>query len=90
LENTWNAFPTELAVEQSHHRAINFVLLWCFSFFEEIKAVNVYAISYQKTTRGSFGTFQIGLLAYFNVLYNALPTYLIKRLQRVQNAAANI
>jgi hypothetical protein len=65
LESTWNAFPTELAVEQSHHRAINFVLLWCFSFFEEIKAVNVYAISYQKTTRGSFGTFQIGLLQCF-------------------------
>ena len=27
-------------------------------------------------------------LDYCNVLYNALPTYLIKRLQRVQNAAA--
>ena len=84
--SSWNVlgmlFPTKLAMEQSYYRT-NFVLLWCFSCFEEIKAV--YAISYQNTTREAL---VLSTLDYCNVLYNALPTYLIRRLQRAAKCSS--
>jgi hypothetical protein len=50
LESTWDAFPTELTLEQSYYRA-HLVLLWCPSCLEEIKMVH--AISYHKTTHSA-------------------------------------
>ena len=63
---------------------INKIVVLVFSYLFAIIIYNSININFCDIRR-----FPLSKLDYCNVLYNALPTYLIKRLQRVQNAAAS-
>ena len=75
MESTWNTLPTEFNVQQSCYGSI--IVL------KKLRRFTPYNIRQQLAE-----AVILSKLDYCNVLYHGMPDCLIKRLQKVENAAA--